>query len=373
LRVLNQRSWLSSIDRYATPANKNAIDFRSDTVTVPTELMRDAMAQCAVGDDVMGEDPTVNKLEAMAADMFAKEAAVFVPTGTMGNLLAIMTHCSGRSNELIVGDQQHIFLWEQGGSAALAGVHARTLPNQPDGTLDLKQIESAIRSVDSHYPRTKVVCLENTHNRTGGRVLTLDYVSAVKKICDKHNLKLHVDGARIWNAAVALKKNLKDLVQDVDSISVCLSKGIGAPAGTLLIGTSEFVEEARYLRKGLGGGMRQAGVLAACGIVGLETVFPKMHEDHRRAREFAEALHSSIDEPSIINLNVIETNMFVFTIPASWKITAREFSSKLRSAGVLANPTSSETLRFVLHHQITDEMVQEAVKRVNNVVHDLRK
>eukprot|EP00475_Leptophrys_vorax_P040070 TRINITY_DN7376_c0_g1_i2.p1 TRINITY_DN7376_c0_g1~~TRINITY_DN7376_c0_g1_i2.p1 ORF type:complete len:318 (-),score=67.74 TRINITY_DN7376_c0_g1_i2:424-1347(-) len=221
---------------------KNAIDFRSDTVTIPTEAMRRAMGECPVGDDVMREDPTVNKLEAMGAEMLGKEAAVFVPTGTMGNLLALMTHCSGRSNELIVGDQQHIFLWEQGGSASLAGVHPRSLPNQPDGTLDLNQIEAAVRSVDSHYPRTKLVCLENTHNRTGGRVLAPQYIAKVKAICDKHGLKLHIDGARIWNAAVALKTEVKDLVKHADSVSVCLSKGIGAPAGTLLVGTREFVE-----------------------------------------------------------------------------------------------------------------------------------
>ena len=209
----------------------HTIDLRSDTVTRPTPTMRQAMANAAVGDDVYGEDPTVNHLEEMVATRLGKEAAVFVPSGTMGNLIAVLSHC-GRGDELILGDQAHIFHYEQGGTAAVGGVHPRPLPNRPDGTLDLTQIEDAIRSDNEHYPVTRLIALENTHNRCGGAVLTPLYIDAVGALAQAHGLKLHVDGARLWNAAVALGEAPARLVAAADSVSVCFSKGLAAPVGS---------------------------------------------------------------------------------------------------------------------------------------------
>ncbi len=238
------------------------IDLRSDTVTRPTPAMRQAMADAVVGDDVYGEDPTIRRLEEMVAARLGKEAAVFVPSGTMGNLVSVLSHC-GRGDELILGDQSHIFHYEQGGSAAVGGVHPRPLPNHADGTIDLNQIEDAIRSDNEHYPVTRLIALENTHNRCGGAVLTPEYVDSVGALAQAHGLKLHVDGARLWNAAVALHETPARLVAAADSVSVCFSKGLAAPVGSAVAGSHAFIRQARRMRKQVGGGMRQAGVLAA--------------------------------------------------------------------------------------------------------------
>ncbi|HBY95842.1 MAG TPA: threonine aldolase, partial [Chloroflexi bacterium] len=236
------------------------IDLRSDTVTFPTPAMRQAMAKAEVGDDVYGEDPTVNRLEALAAEMLGKEAALFVPSGTMGNLVCLLTHC-GRGDEVIMGDRAHTYLFEAGGSAAVGGIHPRVLPNQSEGTLDLEQVRDAIRSENVHHPRTKLLALENTHNRAGGTVLPLDYIASARAICDEHGIALHCDGARLWNAAVFLGESPAAVAAPFDSLSVCLSKGLSAPVGSLVVGSAVFVREARRARKQLGGGMRQAGVL----------------------------------------------------------------------------------------------------------------
>lgn len=260
------------------------IDLRSDTVTKPTLEMREAMAKAEVGDDVYGEDPTINRLQEAAAEKMGKEAGLFVPSGTMGNLIAVLVHCQ-RGEEAIMGDQGHTFVYEAGGISALGGVFPHTLPNQLDGTLRIDEIRSAIRPDDIHQPPTKLIILENTQNRCGGVVLSEEYISRVGVLAHEKGLKLHIDGARIFNASVAMKMDAKDMVQAADSITFCLSKGLCAPVGSVLCGSDEFIARAKRLRKMLGGGMRQAGILAAAGLVALDSMVDRLEEDHRRARE----------------------------------------------------------------------------------------
>ena len=331
------------------------IDLRSDTVTQPTPEMRRAMAEAEVGDDVFGEDPTINRLEALAAERLGKEAALFVPSGTMANLAAVLTHC-GRGDEMILGDLSHTFLYEAGGAAALGGVHPRTLPTAPDGRLDLQAIEDAIRPDDVHFPTTRLVCLENTHNRCGGAVLDAHYLRQVGELARRKGLRLHIDGARIFNAAAALDTPVRELAAPADSIAFCLSKALSAPVGSLLCGTSEFIRAARRTRKQLGGGMRQAGILAAAGIVALETMPGRLAQDHRRARALAQGLtaQSGLDvenpEPA--------SNMIYFRLTPAAGLDAAELRDRLKSEGVLIHPVGSHRVRLVLHYWIDDAGVE---------------
>lgn len=255
------------------------IDLRSDTVTQPTPAMREAMAKAVVGDDVFGEDPTVNRLQEMAAVLMGKEAGLFVASGTMGNLAAILAHC-GRGDEVILGNKAHTFLFEAGGISALGGVHSHQVPNQADGSLALGDILAAIRSDDPHNPITRLVVLENTHNRCGGVYQTAAYTRAAGDLAHQHSISLHLDGARIFNAAAAQGLLAKELTSPVDSVTFCLSKGLCAPVGSVLCGSKDFIFRAHRIRKQLGGGMRQAGVLAAAGIVALQTMVARIGEDH---------------------------------------------------------------------------------------------
>jgi threonine aldolase len=266
------------------------IDLRSDTVTHPTDAMRQAMFEAAVGDDVFGEDPTVNRLEVMSAQKMGKEAALFTASGTMSNLIAVLTHTQ-HGNEIILGSESHIFWYEVGGAAALGGVVMRTVPNDNDGQLALGDIEKTIRDkTNIHYPETTLLCLENTQNRCGGAVLTPEYMDSAVQLAHRHGLRVHLDGARIFNAAVALGIPAVELTRGVDSVGFCLSKGLSAPIGSVLCGSKEFIERARKRRKMLGGGMRQVGVIAAAGIVALETMIDRLAEDHANARKLAEGL-----------------------------------------------------------------------------------
>ena len=260
------------------------IDLRSDTVTLPTPAMRQAMAEAELGDDVFGEDPTTIRLEQMAAERVGQEAAMLVPSGTMANLVCVLTHC-GRGDEAILGDQCHTFVYEVGGIAALGGVHPHPVPNQPDGTLRLEDIERAIRSDNVHFPRSRLICLENTHNQCGGRVLRPGYMAEVVDLAHRRGLKVHLDGARVFNAAVALGVDVRELTAGMDSVSFCLSKGLSGPVGSLVCGPKEFVGQARRVRKMLGGGMRQCGVIAAAGIVALEQMVDRLAEDHALAQQ----------------------------------------------------------------------------------------
>jgi len=331
------------------------IDLRSDTVTQPTPEMRRAMAEAEVGDDVFGEDPTINRLEAMAAERMGKQAAIFVPSGTMANLVALLTHCR-RGDEMILGDLSHTFLYEAGGAAALGGIHPRPLATAADGTLDLQAIEDAIRPDDVHFPITRLVCLENTHNRCGGAVLASEYLGQVGELVRRKGLKLHIDGARIFNAACALEVPAHVLAAPADSIAFCLSKALCAPVGSLLCGSKEFIAGARRIRKQLGGGMRQAGILAAAGIVALETMPDRLADDHRRARVLAQGLGAlrglEIETPEPAS------NMVYFRLAPSAPLDAAGLRERLRAERVLIHEVGPRRVRLVLHYWIDDRALE---------------
>jgi threonine aldolase len=344
--------------------NGTPIDLRSDTVTKPTAAMRQAMAEAEVGDDVYGEDPTINRLEAMVAEMLGKEAAVFVASGTMGNLIAVLSHC-GRGDEMILGDRAHIFRSEQGGAAALGGVHPHILPNAGDGTLDLGQVAAAIRGDNEHYPATKLLCLENTHNFCGGRVLPVAYMDAAADLAHTHGLQLHVDGARLWNAAVALDVAPERLVRHADSVSVCLSKGLGAPVGSVVAGSRAFIRRARRNRKVVGGSMRQAGVIAAAGIVAVTEMIERLADDHAHARLLAEGLAQI--EGIHLNVDEVETNLVFFEVQQP-TINAPQLAHRLAEQGVLMNATGTHRLRAALNHHITPAAVQQTLTAIQAIL-----
>jgi len=334
------------------------IDLRSDTVTQPTPEMRAAMARAEVGDDVYGEDPTVNRLQDMAAEMMGKEAGLFVASGTMGNLIGVLAHCQ-RGDEAIVGNKAHTFLYEAGGISVLGGVNSYQLPNQADGSLALEDIESAIRTDDSHEPVTRLVCLENTHNRCGGTFQSPEYT---RKVCDfahARGLSVHLDGARIFNAAVVQGVKAIDLAGPVDSVTFCLSKGLCAPVGSVLCGSNDFIHKAQRLRKMLGGGMRQAGILAAAGIVALETMVERLAEDHVRAKNLAEGL--SRVPGLVLDAGTPATNMVFFSLSPQVKATTEEVIAALKQHDVLVGAEADRYFRLVTHYWIDDADVEKAV------------
>ena len=342
----------------------NIVDLRSDTVTKPTPAMRAAMANAEVGDDVYGEDPTVNKLEAMAAERMGKEAAVFVVSGTMGNLTALLAHCQ-RGDEVILGDKSHTFLYEQGGMAALGGIIPHTIPNQMEGTLCLSDVRDAIRGDNLHFPRTRLICLENTHNVCNGTPLTPWYMARIAEVAREHGLKIHVDGARIFNAAAALGVDVRELVKDADSVTFCLSKGLCAPVGSVLCGSADFIKEARRARKVLGGGMRQAGVIAAAGIVALEQMTERLVEDHARAKRLADGLA----EMSSVMVEPVFTNILYFSLAPQVPLTAAEVAARLRDEyGILIGPRSARSFRAVTHYWIDDEGIERTLKALREVL-----
>jgi threonine aldolase len=329
-----------------------AIDLRSDTVTLPTPDMRRAMAAAEVGDDVYGEDPSINRLQEMGAERMGKEAALFVPSGTMGNLVAVLVHC-GRGDEVILGNLGHTFLFEGGGISALGGVHPFVLPNQADGTMNLVDIKEAIRSENVHYPTSRLVILENTHNRCGGVPLPAGYTQAVGSLAHSSGLKLHIDGARIFNAAIATGAIALDLAAPADSITFCLSKGLCAPVGSLLCGKQDFINHARRIRKQLGGGMRQAGILAAAGIVALEQMVDRLADDHARAKKLAESLSAV---PGLV-VESPATNMVFLSLENSISLTAAQLTERLARDDIWVSPVSLRRFRLVTHYWISDEDV----------------
>jgi len=339
------------------------IDLRSDTVTQPTPEMREAMYRAELGDDVYGEDPTVNRLEQMGAERLGKEAALFVVSGTMGNLVALLTHC-GRGDEVILGDRSHTFLFEQGGMAALGGIIPHTVPNQPDGTMRLEDIEGAIRGDDVHFPRTRLICLENTHNVCNGTPITARYTAQAAQVARDHSLRVHVDGARIFNAAAALDVDVRELVRDVDSVQVCLSKGLCAPVGSLVCGSAEFIAEARRARKVVGGGMRQAGVLAAAGIVALEQIADRMGEDHARAKRLA----AGFAEIPGLDVGPVVTNILYFGLAEQVSKTPEEVVAGLAERGVRVLGRVGGRFRAVTHHWISDEDVERTIQAMREVI-----
>lgn len=338
------------------------IDLRSDTVTKPTPAMREAMASAEVGDDVYGEDPSVNRLQDMAAEITGKQAAIFVPSGTMGNLAAILAHC-GRGDEVILGDLAHTFLYEAGGIAALGGVHPHTLPNQPDGAINIEDIRSAIRGDDPHYPRTRLITLESTHNRRGGVALSLDYAQSVGALAQEHGLKLHLDGARLFNATVDLGIPAKEYTASFDSLTFCLSKALCAPVGSLLCGTEAFIGRAHRVRKQLGGGMRQAGILAAAGIVALEHMIERLAEDHTRAKRLAH----EVGELAWINVYAQNTNMVYIELSDDMPDTDEEFLNALDQRGIKIGQVGARKFRLVTHYWIDDEAVERVTQAFSDV------
>ncbi len=341
------------------------IDLRSDTVTILTQAMREAIYKAEVGDDVFGEDPTINQLEQMAAKRVGKEAAMLVPSGTMGNLVCTLTHCS-RGEEIILGDQSHIFLNEAGGTSALGGIHPRIVPNQPDGTISLESIKTAIRSDNIHYPKTRLICLENTHNYCHGLALTPEYTDLVADLAKENSLSLHLDGARVFNAAVALGIDVKKLTRSVDSLSFCLSKGLSAPIGSIVCGSGQFIQRARRNRKILGGGMRQAGIIAAAGITALKEMTERLAEDHKNARRLAEGL-SQVDGLSI-DLTKVQTNIVFFDMVGG-PLSVEEFVRQSGEKGVKFLPLAKVgRFRMVTHHGIESEDIDTALEIIRSVM-----
>jgi threonine aldolase len=341
------------------------VDLRSDTVTLPTPEMREAMAQAPVGDDVYGEDPTVNRLQEMAAALVGKEAGLFVASGTMGNLTAILAHC-GRGDEIILGDKAHTFLYEAGGISALGGVHSHQVPNQPDGSLLLEDLRNAIRSDDAHFPPTRLIALENTHNRCGGVYLTAEYTRAVGDLAKQHDLSLHLDGARLFNAAVAQSVQAVDLASPANSVTFCLSKALCAPVGSILCGSKEFIHRAHRIRKQLGGGMRQVGVLAAAGIVALQSMVDRLADDHSRASRLASGLREITGV--VLDPGSPMTNMVFLSISEEIPLNASQTARQLEAYRVRVGVVAERRFRLVTHYWIDDAAVERAIQAFREVL-----
>ncbi|MBK6586230.1 MAG: low-specificity L-threonine aldolase [Coprothermobacter sp.] len=339
------------------------IDLRSDTVTLPTEEMRRAIAEAEVGDDVYGEDPTIQELESLAAKILGKEAALFVPSGTMGNQVSVMTHTQ-RGDEVIMEAESHVYYYEVGAMAVLSGVQACPVPGKR-GVMDPDDVRRAIRERGNiHFPRTSLVVLENTHNRGGGKVLPLDNVKAISDIAHSNGLSVHMDGARIFNAQVASGIPASEYAKYADSVMFCLSKGLCAPVGSMVVGSKDFIDRARKNRKMLGGGMRQAGILAAAGIIALTKMVDRLQEDHDNAKLLAVKLQ---ELGYGVNPEEVETNMVVVDVTPTGK-DVHTVEKELKTRGVLANANSPKTLRLVTHYGITSDDAIKAVEVFADII-----
>ncbi len=342
------------------------IDFRSDTITWPTPAMREAMAVALVGDDVYGEDPTVNQLETLAASMVGQEAGLFVVSGTMGNLTAILTHAN-RGDEAIVGEDAHTYCYEAGGMAVLGGITPRPLPTDDCGRLDAGQVETAVRPDDPHFPHTRLLLLENSYGAKQGYPLSPDYFATMRAIADRHQLLIHLDGARLFNAAVAQSLPASELTKHVDSVTFCLSKGLSAPVGSVLCGTAEFIARARRTRKLIGGGMRQAGVLAAAGIVALTQMVERLADDHRHAQQLAQGLQQI---PGIrVNPAAVRTNMVFFSLSEELGIMADEVATALRQqANIWLDKIGPQSFRAVTHYWVGSDEVARFLEMLGAII-----
>jgi threonine aldolase len=344
----------------------NNIDFRSDTVTLPTEEMLEAIRYSELGDDVFREDPTVNRLEQLSAEKMGKEAALLVTSGTQANLISLMSN-SNPGELVILESESHIYWYEVGGISKIAGL----LPwpvRSAFGALDPKDVEAAIHPKDIHFPETAIICIENTHNRHGGTIITPTQVKAINEVAQQHNIKFYMDGARIFNAAVALKIDVKKITKHVDNLMFCLSKSLSCPIGSLLVGTNNFIEKARKIRKLLGGGMRQAGIIAAPGIIALEEMIDRLEEDHKNARLLAEGI--SKIEGIQIDLNRVQTNIVCFDV-GNLELSAETFVMKLKENGVLALPLTEKKVRMVTHRGIESKDIEKSIEVIENVIDHL--
>ena len=328
------------------------IDLRSDTVTRPTPEMKEFMFNAKVGDDVFGEDPSINELERFAAEMFGMEAAIFCPSGTMTNQIAIKVH-TVPGDEVICYESAHVYKYEGGGIASNSGASVKLIKGER-GILTAAEVEEVIRPDDVHFPRTTLVCLENTVNVGGGNCYNLDTIKEIRKVCDQYNLKLHLDGARLFNGIVAKGYTPKELGKEFHSISICLSKGLGSPVGSLLLGSKDFVYKARRVRKAFGGGMRQAGYIAAAGLYALQNNIDRLQVDHQHAKQIGEVLKNS---ESVENVEPIETNIILFDLKESIKVA--DYLAGLEQKGVLALGIGGQRIRFVTHLDVTKEMVEK--------------
>ncbi len=342
------------------------IDLRSDTVTLPTPAMRKAMYEAEVGDDMMGEDPTVNRLEALAAEKVGKEAAVYVPSGTMGNLVCILSHCQ-RGDEVIMGDQAHSFIFEVGAASVFGGLQVHIVPNEPDGMLNPQNVLEAIRDENIHFPPTRLVCVENTQNKCGGLALTPEQIDSVCLPVKERGIAVHLDGARIFNAAVALGVGVKELTRSVDSVMFCLSKGLCAPVGSMVAGSEEFIQRARRNRKMVGGGMRQAGILAAAGIVALREMVDRLADDHANARVLADGLQGI--KGLRVNQHGVRTNMVFFDLVTD-SIKPLELWSALEEEGVKVSYYGGRLFRVVTHYGIEEQDVRTALDAFQRVMQE---
>lgn len=339
------------------------IDLRSDTVTTPTEAMRAAMAVAEVGDDVYGEDPTVNRLETIAAALFGKEAGLFVPSGTMGNQVSLLVH-TGRGDEVILEEGSHIVNYEVAGLAVMGALMPRTLRGHY-GILDAEQVRAAIRPPNIHTPRSALIAVESTHNRGGGTYYPLDVLAEIGRIGREHGIPVHLDGARIFNASVASAIPVKDFAAHAESVQFCFSKGLAAPVGSMVVGSQAFIQRARKYRKMLGGGMRQAGILAAACLVALETMVDRLAEDHANARVLAEGL---ADIPGIeIDLKRVQTNIVIFAV-RSPRADAAVFARGLAARGVLVHQISPDAIRLVTHKDVSRDDILAALAAARDVL-----
>ncbi|KAL5566879.1 hypothetical protein UlMin_030043 [Ulmus minor] len=344
------------------------VDFRSDTVTKPTETMKAAMAAAEVDDDVLGNDPTALRLEKEMAKMMGKEAALFVASGTMGNLISILVHCEMRGSEVILGDNSHMHMYENGGISIIGSVHPRTVKNNEDGTMDIALIEAAIRDPKGElvYPTTKLICLENSHANAGGRCLSIEYTESVGELAKKHGLKLHIDGSRIFNASVALGVPVSRLVQPADSVLVCLSKGLGAPVGSIIVGSQSFIKKARKFRKTLGGGMRTIGNICAAAFVAVQENVGKLEGDHKKAKALADGLNKI--KGLRVDVASVETNIVFIDIVEGSKMTTEKLCKKLEEHGIFVLAQSSSRFRIVIHHQISPNDVSYTLSCIEDIM-----
>lgn len=344
----------------------DTIDFRSDTVTWPTPEMREAMAAARVGDDVYGEDPTVNKLQALAAEMVGKEDGLFVASGTMGNLTALLAHC-GRGDEVIIGEDAHSYVHEAGGMATLGGIMPHPLSTDEIGRMAFDDIAGAVRPDDAHYPRSRLIALENSYGDRNGYPLSPDYFAGVADVAAEHGLSIHLDGARLFNAAVALNVSPAAITEHVDSVTFCLSKGLSAPVGSVLCGSTAFIDEARRARKALGGGMRQAGILAAAGIVSLQNMVERLAQDHENARLLAQGLDQipgiAVDAPDV------RTNIVFFHLEPHVSYTSQEVVEHLKNkANVLIGARGARGFRAVTHYWVGPEEVNVLLSALDDLL-----
>lgn len=347
--------------------SKEIIDLRSDTVTLPTDEMLDAIRHAELGDDVFGEDPTVNRLEKLAAERMGKEAALLVTSGTQANLISLMANAK-RGELVILEAESHIYWYEVGSISSVAGLLPWPVKSRW-GALNPEDVEAAIRPQNIHFPKPSLICLENTHNRHGGTVITPDQIKAVKEVAEAHGLQLYLDGARIFNAAVALRVDVKKFTEHVDNLMFCLSKSLCCPVGSIVVGSTEFIEKARKLRKVLGGGMRQAGIIAAPGIVALEKMIDRLEEDHKNARRLAEGIARI--EGIKIDLGTIKTNMVYFDI-CELGLPDDMFLLKLREKGVLALTIAKDKVRMVTHRGIEKDQVEKTIAAIESIANEVK-